>query len=512
MRACVCVSLLAGSGGPASRARCGAPNLFLWPVLLRSLFARPYPGWGRPLISFCAPRLSPAFLVFRPGLPPLGVLPPPPFFFSVPFSFCASVVSGVPCFPALGALGLGIFLCPPPPPPFFSSLLLFLLTWLCFFFLFVRPRFLLRSVFSGPGCLGPWRLLVSPCPFFLFFFCFSSVLFSSSPGFFFFYAPPLSLAFRVFRPGVPWALAPCCHPRPPPVLFFPSCLFFAFCFFSPRLCLAGGAVRGSCVCPGLWGVLVCASVVLSLSLLFVRCSLAPLALAGVVWCCPSCLGVCCLVWLSFVASWWVLVLCFGGAVPVWPRGSPPYGLVWCVLVLRCPVWCSVALCCAVVWWLCCRALLFVRVVASACCLFPAAWRLLCVFWGPVLCVPCPPRPVRCCAALCRCPCVVLSAWSALFLVLGAVGAWCCYVFLGVRWWLWLPGIVVLVVCVGFGVRVWPRLLSLGIFPVVSCSPVLCPMALCCRVVLCCGALSSFFPFFLCLACGACSLSSLKHFL
>ena len=109
----------------------------------------------------------------------------------------------------------------------------------------------------------------------------------------------------------------------------------------------------------------------------------------------------------------------------------PCGLVWCVLVLRCPVLCSVALCCRVV--VCCRALLFVCVVACACCLFPAPGRLLCVFWGPVLCVPCPLRPVRCCAALCWCPCIVLSALSALFLVLGAVGSWCRCVFFGVRW-------------------------------------------------------------------------------
>ena len=69
----------------------------------------------------------------------------------------------------------------------------------------------------------------------------------------------------------------------------------------------------------------------------------------------------------------------------------------------------------------------------------------------------------------------------------------------------------LVVFVGLGVRVWPLLPSLGVFPVVSCSPVLCPVALCRRVVLCCGALSSLILFF-CLACGAGCLFPLKDFL
>ena len=107
-----------------------------------------------------------------------------------------------------------------------------------------------------------------------------------------------------------------------------------------------------------------------LSLLSVRCPIAPLTLAGVVCCCLLRLGVCCWAWLSSVVSWWLLVSCFGGAVPAWPRGLPPRGLVRCVFLLRSPVLCSVVLCCPVV--VCCRALLSVWVVAFACCLFPAA--------------------------------------------------------------------------------------------------------------------------------------------
>ena len=37
LAAVVCVLCLAGSGGPASRARCGAPHLFLWPLCLSAL-------------------------------------------------------------------------------------------------------------------------------------------------------------------------------------------------------------------------------------------------------------------------------------------------------------------------------------------------------------------------------------------------------------------------------------------------------------------------------------------
>ena len=82
------------------------------------------------------------------------------------------------------------------------------------------------------------------------------------------------------------------------------------------------------------GVPACASVVLSLTLLCVRW----LVLRGVR----------CWAWLSSAVSCWVLVSCFGGAVLVWPRGSPPCRSACCVLVFRYPVLCSVALCCRVV--------------------------------------------------------------------------------------------------------------------------------------------------------------------
>ena len=147
-------------------------------------------------------------------------------------------------------------------------------------------------------------------------------------------------------------------------------------------------------------------------------------LSGAGWCCvvlPVLFGclllglvvLCCLlVGLGVVCRW--CCPCLANQL-----AAPWFGVV-CLGVLL-PLLCSLALCCRVV--VCCRALLFVCVVACACCLFPAASPLLCVFWTVVLCVPCPPRPVRCSAALCWCPGVVLSASSVLFLVPDVVGSW-----------------------------------------------------------------------------------------
>ena len=42
-------AFLAGSAGPASGARFGAPHLLLWPVLVRSFFVRPPLGLGCPV-------------------------------------------------------------------------------------------------------------------------------------------------------------------------------------------------------------------------------------------------------------------------------------------------------------------------------------------------------------------------------------------------------------------------------------------------------------------------------
>ena len=50
---CVCVSLLPGFDGLASGPRSSAPYLFLWPVLVRSLFVLPPWGWDYPVCGCC---------------------------------------------------------------------------------------------------------------------------------------------------------------------------------------------------------------------------------------------------------------------------------------------------------------------------------------------------------------------------------------------------------------------------------------------------------------------------
>ena len=316
--ACACPAWPGRAGRPPGR------------VLVRLTF--PLAGLGA-LFAFSAPSGL--------GLPCLWLLFGFFFFFFPP---CRAPVVSFACFPARGALGLGVFL--PPPPLFF------------------------------------------------FFFSLSSLV-----------APPLSPALRVFRPGVPWALASCC---PPPPLFF----FFLFSF-SPFLSLAfpgvsvvlslsGRAARRPgfgvvclgvplpCVvfcCAVLWcgGVLSCSAVRLRrcLCLLFVSCrcvsavcglgccavcslSSPPCAVlcwcpfvvlcassvlflvAGVVgsWCRCLLFGVCWWLWLPGVVVWW----CVSALVAV--SGLAVARRLPCGVLLPCVVSCG--LCFRVV--LCCGAL------------------------------------------------------------------------------------------------------------------------------------------------------------
>ena len=416
-RVCVCLPRLAGSGGPASRARSGAPHLPFgcsWCALclFGPLWAGVAPWWFLlgfffsfflfPFPPLVAPPFCPALRVFRPRDPwALAACRPPPFFFPSPLPLCAPLPPALRVFRPQVPWALA-FCC---PPPFFCPPLLSL----------ALPAFRFPSASAPPP---------------LFFLCFIVLffLFFLSPFFFF---------------------------------------FFPFFFLPVVRCGAGLCVLGCRVFRRLprW---CCAVPVVALS-----------ALAGVVWCWLLGLAVlCCL-----------LVSCFGGAVLVWPRGSQPCGSAWCVLVFRCPVLCSVALCCLVV--VCCRALPFVCVVACACCLFLAAARLLCVFCGVVLCVPCPLCPVRCCAALCWCPFVVLCASSVLFPVAGVVGSWCRCLFLGVCLWLWLPSVVVWW-CVSALVPVS----GLAVARRLPCG-VLLPCAVSCGAVLPCGAVLWCPVFFIC---------------
>ena len=398
-RVCVCVPFLAGSGGPDSRARSGAPHL----------------SFSRFWCALC---------LFGPlglGLPCLWLLLG--FFF--PLSVAPPLSPALRVFQPRGALGLGVLL----PSPHFP------------FFLFLHPRCLWRFLFSGPGCLWPLRPVVPPPPppfcFFLFFF-----------------------------------------PSPLPVFFS---WFFFFFFFSPVVrCGAGLRVLGCQVCPRVlrW---------------FCPCRCSLCSALSPLWRWLVLCGVACCVWvfavgpgcplLSPVGSSCCVSLVLSLSVDVARRPVAWRGVSWCSAAL-----CRVLLRSAVVWY---RALPFVCVVACACCLFPAAARLLCVFWGVVLCVPCPLRPVWCCAALCWYPCVVLSASSVLFLVPGVVGSWCRCLFLGVCWWLWLPG-VVLWWCVSALVPVS----GLAVARRLPCG-VLLPCVVSCGAVLQCGALLWCPVFFFC---------------
>ena len=336
-----------------------------------------------------------------------------------------------------------------------------------FFFSFPPPRCApfvsCFACFPALGALGFGVMLPPP----LFFIC-----------------PPPRCLWRFLFSGL-GRLGPLRHVPPPPFFLcffsFVSC-FFLFRFFFPSS-FAGSAVRGGFVCLGPSAVPVCASVVLCRSLLCVR----SLVLCG------------CWAWLSSAVSWWVLVSCLGGAVLVWPRGPPPCGLALCVLVVRCPVLCSVALLCDLVLScsaFCLRRCLCLLFVSCRC---ASAVCVMCVFWGVVLCVPCPLRAVRCLAAPCWYPFVVLCVSSVLFLVAGVVGSCCRCLLLGVCWWLWLPGVVVwwcVSALVPVSGRAVTRRLPCGVLLpcVVSCGAVLpCGAVLWCPVFFYCFCWWCWFP-------------------
>ena len=181
---CVCSSFVARSGGPASQARFGAPQLF--PVAALSFcFARPPPGWGCPFLGL--------------------------FFFFCSF-LRAPFVSCFFWFPAPGALGLGALFSFPPPRPVFFFLFLFFLS-------FAPP---LSLAFFGFRPRVPWAL--APCVV-----CSVGLLLLGSPC-------ALASLVSLARPlAAPWWLPP-----PPPLPFCvsrflspPGALGFFFSFLLP---------------------------------------------------------------------------------------------------------------------------------------------------------------------------------------------------------------------------------------------------------------------------------------
>ena len=371
-RVFVCVPLLAGWRGPVSRARFCAPHLFLWPVWVRSLFLQPPPGRGCPASGCC-----------------WG-------FFFLPLPCYAPVVSGGPCFPARGALGLGVLWSSPHP-----------------------------------------RLL---------FFCN------------FFLVRPLVSAFRGFRPGVPWALASCGPPaRPPPFFFFRpprllfffsfplscSCSLFVFFFFSLSaslffFCLSVPVARrfGWFVCPGLWGVLMCvAPGVVPRRVPVCACAVsfyAPWLCFFCVCCCLSCCGVVvCFVVCPVLCGVPVLRLVSAPCCCSLLLFAPP--LSWPVVVF-CP---GVQGCVALVCSLSCGVPLFVLCLACGAVLLRSRWLVLCVvICGRQLGVAGSGCLLLFSAGVCCRGCSYLAAWlAALLCAVVSCGAplpcavssvlWCC---------------------------------------------------------------------------------------
>ena len=158
----VCVLCLAESGGPASRARSGAPHLFLWPLCLSAVLGPLRAGVAR--LSFAAV-VVPRWLFFSASRLAVGcslvVAPPPPSPF-VSRGFRRSCL--VPwCF----FFSFFFFLCSPPLSPAFSGFrprvpwasALALFALLAFRFSALRALVPLSCL--PPGC---WLLPRGGCP------------------------------------------------------------------------------------------------------------------------------------------------------------------------------------------------------------------------------------------------------------------------------------------------------------------------------------------------------------
>ena len=455
----VCVLCLAGSGGPASRARSGAPHLFLWPLCLSALLG-PLRAGVAPLSLAAAPfprcpgALFFFFFFFFPPLPlpgwlvspawPLAArwwsLPRPPplvcpavfvapawclgvvffffffffclFFLLVLLSLCDPVVSGFLWFPAPVALGLGACVVCFVGLPLLGSP--------CACSSFVLSAWLL----AAPS----WLLPPPPPPP-----CFSR-----------FPSPPLGAACRVVlcvagccaaprccalcRPVVccpvlccarlvPLLFAPC--PLALPVALGPCalrrcvlrcslalCALCCVCFVVARWCvllfaalLCAVCVPGCCavrsLCSPLCAVLCFAVLVRS------RCAVRVVrAVAGAV---VRCCVLCCFLWCAVVRCWvcWPVVVCWWRvSVSVSLSGRvvcfPVVGVVCCGALLSCVVFCGAVLSRG--------AVLLLSAVVLRCC-----WGLLCPSVGC--------RAVLCCAV----------GWLCCFLPGGGVCAlWCSF--------------------------------------------------------------------------------------
>ena len=274
---CVCSSFLAGSGGPASRARFGAPHLsFGRFVLLRCsapfrlglpLFC-PFVGLLALLCCFfffplCAPPLSLAFSDSGPGCPgPWRPVALPPLFFLARCVF-------------LFVSSRSLFLFRPTPPFFLFSTL------------FVRPRCLMLTLVPAPGLVGlgaVWSFPPPPLPFSF---------------------PVARLFFCLFPP----ALLLLSRPHPPP-------FFWRFSSPPPGVCLVGLPLFRS-LCSPTWPL----------------AAPPPPALVCVLQLSPLPLGALCLPSNVVLVS--ACLASVGVARPLQPPPPPPSA----VRVLPCAVWC-----------------------------------------------------------------------------------------------------------------------------------------------------------------------------
>ena len=466
------IGVLAGSGGPASRAHFGAPHLFLWLVLVRSFLARPPPGLGCPVCGCCWVFSSFVF-----------------------FSFCAPAVSGVTCFPARAALGLGVLWSSTPPP---------------LFFFFLCPP--LSVVFvGGPRPGVPWALALHGPP--------------ARPSFFFLFFP--------FSPS----------PRLPFFLFvcFLSCPFSAsafFCFFFPApVCRLCGSRAGLCVlgCGVCCCVLLCRWVLpgCARSVCVVACRVMVWwCVLCFAWCCVGCLcwawfllraaAPCCRLLVPCRGPWLCSVLGCGAAL-LWCAASRAVCCCGAVLFRsRWPVLCGVACGC----WLfaagsgclplfpagtCCRgcsclaAWLAALLCAVVCCGAPLPCAVSCVLWCSVAVwcravAPCCPFSFPGSIGFCLflvCAVLCCAARRVVWCRFGLRCCWCLVLWRVAVCWGVSLGVLR---CLGAalvcrGVLLW-RALSCGVL-----RPVLCPAVLCCLAVLCwlavlCGCLRCWCLFFL----------------
>ena len=447
----MCLLFVAGSGGPASRARCGAPHLFLWPLCLLLCLA-PSRLWWPPSSSLLLP-----FLVALRSFVFFFIL----FYFSSPSA---------------------------------------------------RPRCLWLSPVSRPGCPGPWRcvLVVFPClslpgsPCALASFVSPAWPLAALRWFLrpppppllclaVFVAPAWCLGvFLIFFPFFFFLLLPPCAPDVSGFLWFPAPGALGLGAVRCLLCLPS-ASRLSVRFPLFRAfrlAIGCSLVVAAPPPLCVsRFSSLPLGAVCRVLCCAVCPWVrCCAALLRVVSPGVVLscavLLCCAGLVPLLVAPCPLALLVAlgpCAL-RRCVLRCSPALCA-----LCCV------------CFVVARWCVL--LFATLLCAVCVPG---CCALrslsspLCvvLCFAVLVRSRCAVRLVRAVAGAWCCDALLcvvpfplvcrGAALGLVARGCL-LVACFGVGVPVWPRgLLPCGWCGLLWCPAFLCRVLWCCAVAWCCA--------------------------